>query len=49
MAITQCQPSADREDFTPTLVRLVECEGSSNQFVDISLDEAEAFDLACQK
>ena len=40
--------NSDREDFAPTLVRLVECE-NGNQFVDISLDEAEALDLVCRE
>lgn len=40
--------NGDREDFAPTLVRLIECKGS-NQFVDISLDETEAFDLVCHQ
>ena len=39
---------SDREDFAPTLVRLIECE-NGNQFVDISLDEAEALDLVCSE
>ena len=39
--------NGDRENFAPTLVRLVECKNSS-QFADTSLDKAEAFDLICQ-
>lgn len=39
--------NGDRLNFVPTLVRLVEC-GNSSQFVDISLNDAEAYDLVCQ-
>jgi eukaryotic-like serine/threonine-protein kinase len=39
--------NGDRRDFYPTLVRLVKCQ-DSYQFAHLSLDDTEAFNLACQ-
>lgn len=39
--------NGDRLNFTPTLVRLVNC-GNSNFFVPLSIDNLEASNLACQ-
>ncbi|MFM2315261.1 MAG: hypothetical protein RLZZ04_4537 [Cyanobacteriota bacterium] len=39
--------NGDRLNFSPTLVRLVNC-GNSNSFVPLSIDDLEASNLACQ-